>query len=46
MTSPHNFRLEGSGDIDLSGIKRVLIVAIGKGAASMLHAFLRERSIT
>jgi hypothetical protein len=46
MTGPHNFRLEGAGDLDLSGIKRVLIVAIGKGAASILHAFLREISIT
>ena len=46
MTGSHTLRLEGFGEVDLSGTKRVLIVAIGKGAASMLHSFLLQKSIT
>jgi len=45
MSGSHKLKLEGSGEIDLSNVKRLLIVAIGKGAASMLDGLLRERSI-
>src|SRR5882757_1818080 len=39
-TAPHILQLEGDDEIDLSRVKRVLIVAMGKGAASMLTALL------
>ena len=36
------FQLSGEEEIDLAHIRRVLIIAVGKGAASMLGAFLRN----
>jgi glycerate 2-kinase len=38
--------LEGDGEVDLAGVKRVLVVAMGKGAAPMLEALLGYRAVT
>lgn len=38
-------RLGGVECADLSEVKRILIIAIGKGAGSLLQAFLEQRSI-
>ena len=39
-------QLKGEGTVDLSRVKRILIIAMGKGAASMLEVFLRQSEIT
>ena len=40
--SPHAFHLEGDGEIDLSAVKRVVVIAMGKGGNPMLRSFLRR----
>jgi hydroxypyruvate reductase len=45
VTDPHVLELEGYGEIDLSSTRRVLIVAMGKGAASMLEALFLQRAV-
>jgi hydroxypyruvate reductase len=37
--------LRDEGAVDLSHVKRIVLIAIGKGAASMLEVFLRQREI-
>lgn len=46
VVSSDVLRLEGEGEVDLSGVERVLIVAMGKGAASMLDALLAFPAVT
>lgn len=46
QVSDNVLHLKDEGDVDLTGVKRVLIVAMGKGAASMLDALLRYRAVT
>jgi hydroxypyruvate reductase len=38
--------LAGDGEIDLTGVRRVLIVAMGKGAATMLRGLLAHSTVT
>ncbi|MDE1178183.1 MAG: DUF4147 domain-containing protein [Edaphobacter sp.] len=38
--------LEGGGAVDLAGVKRVLIVAMGKGAATMLRGLMSYAAVT
>jgi glycerate-2-kinase len=39
-TSHDVLALDGGGEIDLTGVKRVLVIAMGKGAATMLRGLL------
>ncbi|RXH58313.1 glycerate kinase type-2 family protein [Granulicella sibirica] len=37
---PYAFALEGDGEVDLAGVERVVVVAMGKGATPMLQSLL------
>ena len=37
---PYAFELEGGGEVDLSGVERLVVIAMGKGATAMLRALL------
>lgn len=39
---PHVLRLTGDGDIDLSDVERLLLIGVGKGAASLMQACMAE----
>jgi hydroxypyruvate reductase len=45
MIDRNTLQLHGEGTVDLSRVKRILIVAMGKGAASMLDALLKQREM-
>jgi len=39
---PYSFHLVGDGEIDLSGLKRLIVISVGKGAATMLQSLLER----
>jgi hydroxypyruvate reductase len=46
MSDPHRLHLEGDGEIDLSSIKRIIVISMGKGAANMLDVLLSQPNLT
>jgi hydroxypyruvate reductase len=45
MADRNTLQLSGEGMVDLSLVKRIVIVAMGKGAASMLDVILKQRQM-
>ncbi|MBS1820754.1 MAG: DUF4147 domain-containing protein [Acidobacteria bacterium] len=45
MPDRNTLELSGQGRVDLSQVKRIVIVAMGKGAATMLDAFLKQKEM-
>lgn len=39
-SQPYHFQLIGDGEIDLSGLERLVVISAGKGGATMLQALL------